>query len=125
MSSLPATQNLSGLPGSTATAGSIEATEKALENSPAGRKLLKATREFEADLITSWWQEAEKGIKDLGSGDLGSGLDGLKNVAMNSLAENMVKAGGLGIARMIFRNLEPALRRKMQAEGEAGPGSAT
>ena len=95
--------------------------EAMLQSTPAGRKLLKATREFEADLITSWWQEAEKDLKDSDEGGLGSGMDGLKNVAMTSLAENMVKGGGLGIARMIFHSLEPALRRKLAQQTSATP----
>ena len=101
------------------------ASQEMLEKSPAGRKLLKATREFEADLITSWWQEAEKDMPDSGGGELGSGMDGLKNVAMNSLAETMVKAGGLGIARKIFHSLEPALRRKLEQETGAGTTSGS
>ena len=120
MSALPLTNITSSYYPLAGPAQSKSGSEAMLENSAAGRKLLKATREFEADLITSWWQEAEKDFKDSGGGELGSGLDGLKNVAMNSLAESMVKSGGLGIARMIFHSLEPALRRKLEQQANAG-----
>jgi hypothetical protein len=94
-------------------------TEDALRNTPAGRKLLKATQEFEAHLISSWWQEAEEDLDDRSGGTLGSGLDGLKGFAMNAVAMGIVAAGGLGIARMIFHSLEPALRRKLEDSGKS------
>jgi hypothetical protein len=95
-----------------------QSAEDALRNSPAGRKLLKGAQEFEAHLISSWWQEAEKDLDDRSGGTLGSGLDGLKGVAMNAVAMGIVGAGGLGIARMIFHSLEPALRRSVQDSGQ-------
>jgi len=102
------------------TASMAQTGEDALRNTPAGHKLLKATQEFEAQLISSWWEEAEKGLDDGMGGSLGSGMDGLKGLAMNSVAMGMVKAGGIGMARMIFHSLEPALRRKLQEEGTSG-----
>jgi hypothetical protein len=95
---------------------SSQASEDALRNTPVGRKLMKAAQEFEANLLSSWWEEAEKGIKDSmgGEQELGSGFDGLKGLAMNNMAMSIVKSGGIGISRMIFHSLEPALRRKLQ-----------
>ena len=99
-------------------------SEKELKNTPAGRKLLKAAQEFEANLLSSWWEEAEKDLKDpLGGDELGSGFDGLKGMAMNTMAMSMVKAGGVGISRMIFHSFEPALRRKLDEQNDPmGPG---
>jgi hypothetical protein len=37
---------------------------------------------------------------------------------MNAVAMGIVGAGGLGIARMIFHSLEPALRRNLQDAGQ-------
>jgi len=113
-SSLPHTTT----PQSQRAVSATEAGEDALRNTPAGRKVLKAAEEFEAHLISSWWQEAEKDLDDRSGGTLGSGLDGLKGFAMNAVAMGIVGAGGLGIARMIFHSLEPALRRNLQ---DAGP----
>jgi hypothetical protein len=99
-----------------------QAGEDSLRNTPAGHKLLKAAQEFEANLISSWWEEAEKDLDDRSGGTLGSGLDGLKGFAMNAVAMGIAGAGGLGIARMIFHSLEPALRRSLQGSGQ-GPDS--
>ncbi len=97
-------------------AAASQASEDALKNTPTGRKLMKAAQEFEANLISSWWEEAEKGIHDTmgGEQELGSGFDGLKGLAMHNMAMGMVQSGGIGISRMIFHSLEPALRRKLQ-----------
>jgi len=86
---------------------------------------MKAAQEFEANLLSSWWEEAEKGIKDTmgGEQELGSGFEGLKGVAMHNMAMNIVKSGGIGISRMIFHSLEPALRRKLQDQVQtSSPG---
>jgi hypothetical protein len=98
-------------------------SEDALRNTRVGRKLLSAAQEFEAHLISSWWEEAEKDLDDRSGGALGSGLDGMKGVAMNSVAMGIVKAGGIGIARMIFHSLEPALRRKLEEETNSNQAS--
>lgn len=113
---------------------SNQASEDALKNTPTGRKLMKAAQEFEANLLSSWWEEAEKGLHDTMGGEqgLGSGFDGLKGLAMNNMAMSMVKSGGIGMSRMIFHSLEPALRRKLQdqtaaaskAEGGQSPQAA-
>ena len=97
---------------------------------------MKAAQEFEANLLSSWWEEAEKGIHDSMGGEqgLGSGFDGLKGLAMHTMAMGMVQSGGIGISRMIFHSLEPALRRKLQdqtgspSQAQGGPmasGTAT
>jgi hypothetical protein len=110
------------LPFNTSLAPSAEASqtgEDALKSTPVGRKLMKATQEFEANLISSWWEEAEKGLQDPSASELGAGLDGLKALSMNTMAMGMVKAGGIGISRMIFRSLEPALRRKLDEQNRS------
>ena len=105
---------------------SNQAGEDALRNTPVGRKLMKAAQQFEANLISSWWEEAEKDLQDPSEGALGSGFEGLKGLAMNAMTMSMVKSGGIGISRMIFHSLEPALRRKLEHEtspaGQANAG---
>jgi len=117
--------NLKPLNGASAapasSAPSSQASDDALRNTPVGRKLMKAAQEFEANLLSSWWEEAEKGIHDSMGGEqgLGSGFDGLKGLAMHNMAMSMVQSGGIGISRMIFHSLEPALRRKLQDQTAA------
>jgi len=103
-------------PAPASAAASGPASEDALRNTPEGRKLMKAAQEFEANLLSSWWEEAEKGIQDTmgGQQELGSGFEGLKGVAMHNMAMSVVQSGGIGISRMIFHSLEPTLRRKLQ-----------
>jgi len=117
--------NLKPLNSPSAAAASGQASDDALKSTPVGRKLMKAAQEFEANLLSSWWEEAEKGIHDSMGGEqgLGSGFDGLKGLAMHNMAMNMVKSGGIGISRMIFHSLEPALRRKLQ--DQTGSASQT
>ena len=109
------------LPAAASAAAPDHASEDALKSTPTGRKLMKAAQEFEANLLASWWEEAEKGIQDTMGGEqgLGSGFDGLKGLAMHNMAMNIVKSGGIGISRMIFHSLEPALRRKLQDQTAA------
>jgi hypothetical protein len=97
-------------------AASNQSSEDALRNTPTGRKLMKAAQEFEANLLSSWWEEAEKGLHDTmgGEQELGSGFDGMKGMVMHNMATSIVQSGGIGISRMIFHSLEPALRRKLQ-----------
>lgn len=109
-------------------APSSQGSSDALQNTPVGRKLMKAAQEFEANLLSSWWEEAEKGIHDsMGGGqELGSGFDGLKGLAMHNMAMSIVQSGGIGISRMIFHSLEPALRRKLQDQaGSASQAAGT
>jgi hypothetical protein len=102
-------------------AASSQASEDALKNTPTGRKLMKAAQEFEANLLSSWWEEAEKGLHDTmgGEQELGSGFDGMKGMVMHNMATSIVQSGGIGISRMIFHSLEPALRRKLQDQTAA------
>src|SRR5271167_3932219 len=103
-----------------------QASEAALKNTPAGRKLVKATQEFEANLLASWWEEAEKGLQVPLGGEPSSGFDGLKGLAMRSMAMGVVQAGGIGVARMIFHSLGPALRRKLTEEsGPTAPANGS
>ena len=121
-STSPIAPNLKPLNGPSAapasTAASGQSSDDALKSTPVGRKLMKAAQEFEANLLSSWWEEAEKGIHDSMGGEqgLGSGFDGLKGLAMHTMAMGMVQSGGIGISRMIFHSLEPALRRKLEHE---------
>jgi hypothetical protein len=107
-------------------APSSQGSDDALKSTPVGRKLMKAAQEFEANLLSSWWEEAEKGIHDSmgGEQELGSGFDGLKGLAMHNMAMSIVQSGGIGISRMIFHSLEPALRRKLQDQTAAASQAA-
>ena len=79
-----------------------------LENSPQARKLRDATQEFEGFLVSSWWQNMEKSLGE--SEDSGSpGFDTMKGLAIQTMTKGLAASGGLGIARMMFHQLAPAL----------------
>jgi len=69
-------------------------------------------------LVSELWQDMVKGLDDLTEGDsagLGAGFDALEGVGFEAMATSMASAGGLGLGRMIYHSLEPALSR-----GETG-----
>jgi Rod binding domain-containing protein len=80
--------------------------------SPQAQKLRKSTQDFEALLLTQLWQEMEKNplADDSSNAVLGAGSDTLKILGMQAMAEAVARAGGIGIARMIYRSLAPALK---------------
>jgi hypothetical protein len=43
----------------------------------------------------------------------------MKGMVMHNMATSIVQSGGIGISRMIFHSLEPALRRKLQDQTAA------
>jgi Rod binding domain-containing protein len=86
--------------------------------SPQAQRLQRATAEFEGLLVSELWQDMVKGLDDLTEGDsagLGAGFDALEGVGFEAMATSMASAGGLGLGRMIYHSLEPALSR-----GETG-----
>jgi Rod binding domain-containing protein len=82
------------------------------DNTPAARKLRKSAQEFEGMLISSLWQEIQKGMQEDQGGALNSGADTMQNMGINSAAMALAsKGGGIGIARMIYGSLKPALTK--------------
>jgi Rod binding domain-containing protein len=75
-------------------------------------KVQKAARDFEAVLIGKWLEQAEKSFATVPGDDPDKnqdpGHDQFQGMAMQSLAGELSKAGGLGIASMIVRGLKPA-----------------
>jgi len=70
-------------------------------------KLKTSTEEFESYLVTSWWEKMEKTFGDTEKHP--AGFETLNNMGLHALTMAMAKAGGLGIARMLYHKLEPAL----------------
>src|SRR5690349_15188914 len=74
------------------------------------QKIEKSAKEFESILIGQWLEQAEKSFAtvpgDSSKDQTDPGHDQLQGIAMQSLAQNLTKAGGLGIASMIVKGLE-------------------
>jgi Rod binding domain-containing protein len=84
-------------PGSTAT-----------ENS----KIEKSAKDFESIILGSWLQQAEQSFGSLpggdDDGDTDPGKEQFQGMAMQSLGNSMTAAGGIGIAKMISKQLHKA-----------------
>ncbi len=75
-------------------------------------KIEKSAKDFESILLGSWLQQAEQSFGSLPGGDddedADAGKDQLQGIAMQSLGSSMTAAGGIGIARMIAKQLHKA-----------------
>jgi Rod binding domain-containing protein len=80
----------------------------ATENS----KIEKSAKDFESILLGSWLQQAEQSFGSLPGGDdeddADAGKEQFQGIAMQSLGSSMTAAGGIGIARMIAKQLHKA-----------------
>ena len=91
-------------------------TIPALSKSAAGnenKKIEKSAKDFESILLGSWLQQAEQSFGsvpggDGEDGDEDSGKDQFQGLAMQSLGAAMTNAGGIGIAKMIAKQLHKA-----------------
>jgi len=84
------------------------------------RKLYKECQQFEGVLIANLWSEMDQGVSmtDFGS-DPGAGA--MEGLGIESAANGIATAGGLGIARILYDALAPRLRD--QASNERTPPS--
>jgi Rod binding domain-containing protein len=75
-------------------------------------RIEKAAKDFESILLGSWLQKAEESFASLPGGDddedADAGKEQLQSIAMQSLGASMTAAGGIGIAKMISRQLHKA-----------------
>ena len=87
--------------------------------SPAGesaaavnKKIEKSAKDFESILLGSWLQQAEQSFGSLpggdDDGDADAGKEQFQGMAMQSLGTSMTEAGGIGIAKMISKQLHKA-----------------
>jgi Rod binding domain-containing protein len=75
-------------------------------------KIEKSAKDFESILLGSWLQQAEQSFGSLPGGDddedADAGKDQIQGIAMQSLGSSMTAAGGIGIAKMISKQLHKA-----------------
>jgi Rod binding domain-containing protein len=80
----------------------------ATENS----KIERSAKDFESILLGSWLQQAEQSFGSLpggdDDGDADAGKEQFQGMAMQSLGTSMTAAGGIGIAKMISKQLHKA-----------------
>jgi Rod binding domain-containing protein len=75
-------------------------------------KIEKSAKGFESILLGSWLQQAEQSFGSLPGGDdeedADPGKEQFQGIAMQSLGSAMTAAGGIGIAKMISKQLHKA-----------------
>jgi Rod binding domain-containing protein len=75
-------------------------------------KLEKSAKDFESILLGTWLQQAEQSFGSLPGGDdeedEDPGKEQFQGIAMQSLGSAMTAAGGIGIAKMIAKQLQKA-----------------
>lgn len=104
-------QPLAEVPLGTRSLGTAAALPAHSPETPAHQKLRKAAEAFESMLISELWQGFQSGTSSLTGESPPAGSDTLGSLATQSMAAGLAHRGGLGIARMIFRQLEPSLSR--------------
>ena len=111
MANVSAFGSISGVViGPLASSGSLvirQAASEATENS----KIEKSAKDFESILLGSWLQQAEQSFGSVPGGDdddADAGKDQFQGMAMQSLGTSMTASGGIGIAKMISKQLHKA-----------------
>lgn len=80
-------------------------------------KIEKSAKDFESLLLGGWLQQAEQSFAKLPGGDeeedADAGSGEMQGIAMQSLGTALTEAGGIGLARMISKQLH-----KVEASSE-------
>jgi Rod binding domain-containing protein len=89
-------------------------------------KIEKSAKDFESILLGSWLQQAEESFGSLpgGDDDEDSGKEQYQGIAMQSLGSSLTASGGIGIAKMIAKQLHKAEDARVAAAATAHPASA-
>lgn len=89
-------------------------------------KIEKSAKDFESILLGSWLQQAEQSFAALpggdDEGDADVGKDQFQGMAMQSLGTSMTDSGGIGIAKMISKQLHKAEDSRVADAAKAHPG---
>ena len=91
------------------------------------KKIEKSARDFESILVGQWLEQAEKTFATVPGGDPDqqndSGHDQFQSIATQALASSLTKAGGLGIATMITKQLKAQTAGIHEGHGGAANGN--
>jgi Rod binding domain-containing protein len=91
-------------------------------------KIEKSAKDFESILLGSWLQQAEQSFGSVPGGDddddADAGKEQFQGMAMQSLGTSMTAAGGIGIAKMISKQLHKAEDSRAALEAKTHPARA-
>jgi|SRR5579863_721971 len=85
------------------------------------RKVLRAAREFEAQLLGSVLGSLEKTFTAIGTPSSDPGAENYQAMAMQALGKSLAAAGGVGIASLIARHL---LKPSLDTSGDGHSASS-
>jgi Rod binding domain-containing protein len=105
---------------SQAKAAQVMSQAKAAQKSSDNPQLEKTAKAFESILLAKWLEEAQKSFATVPGDDPDKenqdpGADQYQNLALQSVAESITASGGVGIAKMIMRQLAPKNVSQSQA----------
>jgi len=99
--------------------------QKAGSRATVDSKIEKSSKDFESILLGSWLQQAEQSFGSVpggdGDDDADAGKEQFQGMAMQSLGTSMTAAGGIGIAKMISKQLHKAQDAEVAGEAKAHP----
>lgn len=102
-----------------------EVIRQAASAARVNTKIEKSAKDFESILLGSWLQQAEQSFGSLPGGDddddADAGKEQFQGMAMQSLGASMTAAGGIGIAKMISKQLHKAEDARVAKEAEVHP----
>ena len=110
-------EQLSLSSGSTASRSVTEGTEAPMSRD--GQKLRNAALEFEAILLSSWWDQMQKCSLTPDENGHEPGFDTLQSLGTRAVSLALAGRGGLGIADLMIRQLSPAIKPEVP-KAEAG-----
>jgi Rod binding domain-containing protein len=87
---------------------------------PAQRKLRQAAGEFESMLLSSLWKSMKSSFEGDETEFSDPAHEALDDWGMQAMCGAVGKTGGLGIAKMILKHLEPKLPGAAAPEGGTG-----
>jgi len=106
-----ATNHFPAEPGSALSSGSAMAAARGANttDTPRQHKLRQAAQQFESMLMSNLWKSMKSSFDedDSDSGDPAMGT--LEDWSMQAMSGAVGKAGGLGIANLIMKDLEPKI----------------
>lgn len=116
---------ISGAIPSPLTTRADEVMRQAGSVTTANTKIEKSAKDFESILLGSWLQQAEQSFGSLPGGDddddADAGKEQFQGMAMQSLGASMTAAGGIGIAKMISKQLHKAEDARVAQEARTHP----
>jgi len=116
---------ISGAIRSPLTTRADEVMRQAGSVATANTKIEKSAKDFESILLGSWLQQAEQSFGSLPGGDddddADAGKEQFQGMAMQSLGASMTAAGGIGIAKMISKQLHKAEDARVAQEARTHP----